>query len=75
MFLSILGLALFIWLFVLTVRLGLRIAWRLAKIVAAILCVIALPGIVLCLIFAGGALILLPLLLVGAAFGILKTCG
>lgn len=75
MLLTILAAALFIWLFWITVKLAFHIAWGLAKVVAAILCVLALPGIVLCLVCAAGALILIPVLMVAAAFGILKTCG
>lgn len=75
MLLTILAIALFIWLFGVSLKIAIPLAWGLAKIVAAVLCVLALPFIVLCAIFASGALILIPVLMVAAALGILKTCG
>ena len=51
----------FVWLFVKSVGLAFHVTWGLAKIAATLLFVIALP-------------LLLPLALVAAAFGILKSC-
>ena len=36
--------------------------------------VIALPALVLCLLFAGGIALIVPLTIIGLAVGILKTC-
>ena len=51
-----------------------RMAWGIAKLIATLLFVIALPMLVLCLLFAGGMLLLVPLGLIALAFGILKAC-
>ena len=63
-----------IWLFIKGIGLALRLAWGMAKIVATILMVLALPVLVVCLLFAGGLLLLLPVALVAIAVGILKAC-
>ncbi len=64
---------LFIWLFLKALKLSFKITWGIAKIIAVILFVIALPALVACLFFAGGAVLLLPLALIGAAFGLIKA--
>ena len=63
-----------IWLFIKGVGLALKIAWGMAKITATILMALALPALVLCLLFAGGLLLLVPVALVAIAVGILKAC-
>ncbi len=65
---------LFCWLFFKAVGLMFRVAWGTAKLLASVLFAIAVPLLVLCLVFAGGVLLLLPLALIGAAFGVLKAC-
>lgn len=62
----------FIWLFIKVIGFLLKATWGLAKIVATILLVIALPALVLCLVFASGAVLLIPLALVAGAFGLVK---
>lgn len=64
----------FCWLFFKAVGLAFRMAWGTAKIVASVLFAVAVPLLVLCLIFAGGVFLLLPLALVGIAFGMMKAC-
>lgn len=64
----------FIWLFVKVIGLTFKVTWGLAKIVAVILFVIALPTLIGCLLLAGGLALLIPIALVGAAFAILKAC-
>jgi len=63
-----------IWLFIKAIGLALKITWGMAKIAATILMVLALPALVLCLLFAGGLLLLLPVALIAVAIGILKAC-
>ncbi len=70
---ELLILILFGWLSLKALGLGLRLTWGLAKIVAAILFVVALPTLIGCLLFAGGVILLLPLVLVAAACGVLKA--
>ena len=65
---------LFCWLFFKAVGLAFRMAWGTAKILASLLFALAVPMLVLCLIFAGGIVLLLPLALAGAAFGLLRAC-
>lgn len=64
----------FCWLFFKAVGLAFRMAWGTAKILASILFAIAVPMLILCLVFAGGLLLLLPLALIGIAFGVLRAC-
>ena len=65
---------LFCWLFFKAVGLAFRMAWGTAKILASLLFAMAVPLLILCLIFAGGVVLLLPLALVGIAFGIARAC-
>lgn len=67
-------LVLFCWLFFKAVGLAFRMAWGTAKVIASILFALAVPLLVLCLIFAGGVFLLLPLAMIGIAFGLLKAC-
>ncbi|MGM9589197.1 MAG: hypothetical protein ACI3V0_03365 [Faecousia sp.] len=71
---EILLVILFCWLFFKAVGLAFRMAWGTAKILASLLFAVAVPLLVLCLVFAGGIFLLLPLALVGIAFGLLKAC-
>lgn len=70
--LNLLIIALFCWLFFKALGLAFRMAWGAAKIAASILFAIAVPLLVVCLFFASGVLLLLPLVLVGLAFWLLK---
>lgn len=65
---------LFVWLLFKTIGLAFRVAWGAAKIAASVLFALAVPMLVLCLVFAGGLLILVPMAMLGAAFGLLKSC-
>ena len=65
---------LFCWLFFGAIRLAFKAAWGLAKIIAVILFVVALPALIVCLLFAGGVVLLLPVALIAVAWGILKSC-
>lgn len=56
------------------VGLAFRMAWGLGKIIASILFAVAVPLLVVCLVFASGVVLFVPLLLVSIAFGILKAC-
>ena len=64
---------LFVWLFVKAIGLAVRVTWGLAKVSAVILFTLALPALIGCFLLAGGVVLLIPVALVGAAFGILKT--
>lgn len=66
--------AIFIWLLVKTIGFAFRLTWGVAKIAASILIGLALPVLILCLIFAGGIVLLVPLVMIAIAAGILKAC-
>lgn len=64
----------FIWLFCVAVKLAFSVAWGLAKVIAVILCILALPALVVGLISAAGAFLLIPVGIVAGACGLLKVC-
>lgn len=65
---------LFCWLFLKAVKLAFRVAWGTVKIAASVLFALAVPMRVFGVIFAGGVLLLIPVALIGLAFGLLKAC-
>lgn len=65
---------LFFWLFFKALGLVLKMTWGITKFIVSLLCTIALPLLVICLLFTGGLVILLPLGLVALAFGLVKAC-
>ena len=64
----------FVWLSVKAIGLAFKVTWGLAKVVAVILFTAALPALIGCFLVAGGIALLIPVALVGAAWGILKAC-
>ena len=70
---ELLVLILFGWLFVKTIGLAFRVTWGLAKVVAAILFVLALPTLIACFLVAGGILLLIPVALIGLAWSVLRA--
>ena len=64
----------FVWLMVKAVGLALRLTWGFAKIAASILMAIALPLLVVCVVFAGGIALIVPIFVIAFAWGILKAC-
>lgn len=64
----------FCWLFFKAIGLAFRVAWGAAKIIASLLFALAVPMLVLCLVFAGGLILLVPVALIAVAFGLLKAC-
>ncbi|MDD7674738.1 MAG: hypothetical protein PUJ12_08200 [Oscillospiraceae bacterium] len=71
---ELLVLILFGWIFWGALRLAFKVTWGFAKIAASILFVLALPVLIVCLLFAGGMVLLLPVALIALAWGILKAC-
>ena len=71
---EIVTLVVFIWLMVKAIGLAFKLTWGIAKIIASILMVLALPVLIVCMIFVGGIALLVPLILIGIAAGILKAC-
>ncbi len=70
---ELLVVAAFLWLFINGLGLAFRVTWSLTKAVAIVLFVLAMPALLGCLLLAGGVLLLIPVALVGIAFGILKA--
>ena len=70
--LEIIAVVIFLWLGVKAVGLALKLTWCAAKAAAVVLFAVALPLLVGCILFAGGIILLLPIALIGAAFGILR---
>ena len=64
----------FIWLFVKAIALAFKVTWGLAKVVAVILFILALPTLIGCFLIAGGIALLIPVALMAIAFGILRSC-
>ena len=71
---ELLTLVVFVWIFIKCIGLMLRITWGVAKIVAAIILVLAFPALLICLLFAGGIALLIPIAMVALAAGIAKAC-
>ena len=71
---ELLTVAIFIWLLVKAVGFAFKLTWGIAKIAASILIGLAFPALIFCLLFAGGILLLVPLLMIAIAAGILKAC-
>lgn len=72
--LEFLVIVLFCWLFFKAAGLAFRVAWGLAKVIASLLLTLAVPLLILCLIFAGGIALLVPVAMIAAAFALLKHC-
>lgn len=72
--LEILLIILFGWLFIKGIGLAFKVTWCTAKAAAAVLLVLALPSLIGGILFAGGLILLLPIVMIVAACGLLKTC-
>ncbi len=71
---ELLSIAVFIWLLAKAAGLAFRLTWGVAKVVASILMGIAVPLLVVCVVFVGGLTLLVPLAVIGLALGIVKAC-
>ena len=71
--LEIIVTVLFCWLFFKAIGLAFRVAWGTTKIIASLLFAVAIPMLLAGVLFAGGILLLLPPILVGIAFALLKA--
>ena len=72
--LKLLTVIVFIWLLFKTIGLTFKLTWGAAKIISSILMALALPLLIVCLIFVGGMALLVPLAVICLAAGILKVC-
>ena len=71
---ELLTISIFIWLLVKAIGFAFKLTWGIAKIAASILIGLAFPVLIFCLLFAGGALLLIPVVMLAVAAGILKAC-
>ncbi|MBR5523552.1 MAG: hypothetical protein IKV82_08830 [Akkermansia sp.] len=71
---ELLTIVVFVWLLIKTIGLAFKLTWGMAKIVASILLVLALPLLIVCLLFVGGAILIIPVAMIGIAAGIMKSC-
>lgn len=71
---ELLVIAIFAWLLVKSVSLAWKLTWGVAKILASILIFLALPVLIVSLVFVGGLMLLIPLAMIAMAAVILKAC-
>ena len=71
---ELLTIIVFAWLLIKAIGLAFKLTWDMAKIVASILMVLALPLLIVCLLFVGGAILIVPVAMIGIAAGIMKSC-
>lgn len=70
---ELLTIVIFIWLLVKAIGLAFKMTWGAAKVIASILIGLALPVLIICLLFVGGIALIVPLALIGIAIAILKA--
>ena len=71
---ELLTIIVFAWLLIKAIGLAFKLTWGMAKIAASILMVLALPLLIVCLLFVGGAILIVPVAMIGIAAGIMKSC-
>lgn len=71
---ELLTIVVFVWLLIKAIGLAFKLTWGMAKIIASILMVLALPLLIVCLLFVGGAILIVPVAMIGIAAGIMKSC-
>ena len=71
---ELLTLVVFIWLLVKAIGLAFKLTWGTARILASLLMAVALPLLVICVLFVGGIALIVPVALVGIAVAVLKAC-
>lgn len=71
---ELLTIIVFAWLLIKAIGLAFKLTWGMVKIVASILMVLALPLLIVCLLFVGGAILIVPVAMIGIAAGIMKSC-
>lgn len=60
------------WLFIKGIGLAFKITWGVAQIIATILLILTVPALIVCLVFTGGVVLLVPATMASIAFGLLK---
>ena len=70
---DLLVIILFIWLSIKFLCVALKITWGVAKLIASLLFIIALPALVVCVLFASGVILIFPVALLAIAIGVLSS--
>lgn len=65
---ELLSVIVFVWLLIKAISLALKLTWGMAKIIAGILIVLALPMLIVFLLFVGGAILIIPVTFYPCAF-------
>ena len=71
---ELLTIIVFAWILIKTIGLMLKLTWGAAKIVSGILMVLAFPLLIVGVLFIGGIVLLVPIIMVCIAAGIVKAC-
>ena len=71
---ELLTIAVFVWIFIKSIGLMLRLTWGIAKVIATVLIALAFPALLACLLFAGGIALLIPVVMVAVASAIVRAC-
>lgn len=71
---ELLSVIVFVWLLIKAISLALKLTWGMTKIIAGILIVLTLPMLIVFLLFVGGAILIIPVAMIGIAAGIMKSC-
>ena len=71
---ELLTIIVFAWLLIKTIGLMLKLTCGVAKIVSGILMVLALPLLIIGLLFVGGIVLIVPIIMVCISAGIAKVC-
>ncbi len=71
---EILTVFLFVWLLWKAFALLFRLTWGAAKLIAGIIMFLAMPVLVVCLLFVGGIVLLVPIGMVALALLIVRAC-
>ena len=70
---ELLVIVIFCGLLVKVLKLAFSLTWGMAKIAATVLCVFACPLLILCLLFASGLALIIPILIIVGAYSMLKA--
>ena len=71
---KLLTIIVFAWLLTKTIGLMLKLTWGAAKIISSILLVLAFPLLIAGVLFVGGMILLVPIIMGCIAAGIVKLC-
>ncbi len=71
---ELLAIVIFAWLMFKCIGFALKLTWGAATVIAGILMLLALPALILCLVFVGGFFLLVPVAMIVIAAVILRAC-